>query len=129
VLLYDLTSGAAPRAFEAGVRAPVAAAMSRDAKLLAAGDTEGRVRVWDTRDPSATPLAFDVPLVGEATALTFDADGGALFVGYRTGALRAHPLRVRAALERACDVLAHTGRAGVDHCEAIRTSRNATNAR
>ncbi|WP_161602737.1 WD40 repeat domain-containing serine/threonine protein kinase [Thermomonospora catenispora] len=77
-----------------------AAAFSPDGSLLATGDREGRVRLWDT----ATGRQFGLIVAthaDEVKDLVFSADGGVLHSVARDGHIRTSPVspqRVRAAL-------------------------------
>jgi WD40 repeat protein len=86
-------------------------ALTRDAKLLAAGDESGAIVVWDRNGDEQVRLENGCE--GRAvTALAFSSDGQRLAAGCSDGQVHAWPLDHIARREFACERLAEAAREG-----------------
>jgi WD40 repeat protein len=106
VRVVDLGGDRPPLTLDAHRRIVLATAFSSDGERLATADIAGNVRIWDPSREDAPLLSLSTPGLGAATSIAFTPDGASVIVGYSTGALRIHPITSRAAMVRACGVLA-----------------------
>ncbi|MFD0854801.1 WD40 repeat domain-containing protein [Actinomadura adrarensis] len=82
-------------------------AFSRDGRLLAIGNTDGEVRVWDME----TNRQYGLTLAGNprpVTSLAFAEDGRTLYAAIRDqGVLREFPLDVNRNIDTLCSRSGH----------------------
>jgi WD40 repeat protein len=109
ILIHDLAGGPVQR-LEGQRAAILALAFSPRGTSLASGSVDGRITLWDLESGreiasigSGGANGSGAAGLGEVSALAM-LDDDWLFAGYSTGALRLHPARAAAAVERACRI-------------------------
>lgn len=81
VLLWNLVTGKLERELRASGPAVFTVRFASNGGLIASGGVEDRLRVWDITRPAGSEKVAELPLIGGANRLAFDAAASRLAVG------------------------------------------------